>query len=454
MQRKPSCPAAANVRTHVRALLLFSAAAMSWAPVEASAEEPVSDALLGTWGGIRPALLNEGVRLDASYTGERAANLAGGTGTGSVYLDLSELRLTLDGNRLLGWNGTTGFVHALRAHGGNPSALAGDAQGVSNIAAGNVTRLYEAWVQQNFAHEQLSLLAGRYDLTSEFYVLQSAGLFLNSSFGIGPEFSTTGQGGPSIYPDTAVGARIGARPLPSLVVRMAVLNGVPVNVPRADGSTGIRRNGDGWLLVGEAAVYSSRVDAADADADGQPHSRRQRLGRAAINFGRDGKLAFGVWHFTGSFDRLDTTSAGGATMQEHGSSGFYAIGEKVVHRDPQNSAREVKVFLQLGVGDQDAFRFARYVGSGVTFAGYIPNRAADEFGIAFASARNGSPYIDSERRQGRNAEPAETAIELTYLAPVRSWLSLQPSLQYVVNPGTDPARGNATVALLRFEITL
>ena len=43
---------------------------------------------------------------------------------------------------------------------------------------------------------RFSALFGRYDLNSEFYRLQSAGLFLNSSFGIGPEFSLSGQNGP------------------------------------------------------------------------------------------------------------------------------------------------------------------------------------------------------------------------------------------------------------------
>lgn len=92
--------------------------------------------------------------------------------------------------------------------------------------------------------------------------------------------------------------------------------------------------------------------------------------------------------------------------------------------------------------------------AGVTFTRYVPGRGADEFGVAIASARSGAPFIEAERRQGREAERAETAIEITYLAPIVSWLSVQPSLQYIVHPGTDAARANATAALLRFEITL
>jgi porin len=46
-----------------------------------------------------------------------------------------------------------------------------------------------------FSRERLSLLGGRYDLNGEFYRLHSAALFLNSSFGMGPEFSQSGPGG-------------------------------------------------------------------------------------------------------------------------------------------------------------------------------------------------------------------------------------------------------------------
>ena len=81
-------------------------------------------------------------------------------------------------------------------------------------------------------------------------------------------------------------------------------------------------------------------------------------------------------------------------------------------------------------------------------------RPDDEAGIAVASARSGTPYMDAERRQGQPVNRAETTIELSYLGQLSDRLSLQPSLQYVIHPGTDPALRNATAALLRFEVSL
>jgi porin len=77
----------------------------------------------------------------------------------------------------------------------------------------------------------------------------------------------------------------------------------------------------------------------------------------------------------------------------------------------------------------------------------------DELGIAVASARNGSHYLEQQAQLGAPAQRSETAIELTYLVQVSKWVAVQPDLQYVVHPNTDPAIRNALAFLLRFEVS-
>ena len=100
------------------------------------------------------------------------------------------------------------FVDLLASFGGHPSAYAGDIQGVSNIDAPAGVRIEEAWLQQNLLDGRLSLLAGRFDVSAEFYRLQSATLFLNSSLGTGPECFLAHVGSASM----ASGLRVGAFP--------------------------------------------------------------------------------------------------------------------------------------------------------------------------------------------------------------------------------------------------
>ncbi|PYM93098.1 MAG: hypothetical protein DME08_19955, partial [Candidatus Rokuibacteriota bacterium] len=107
---------------------------------------PFSNTLTGDWGGVRSQLLSHGISLGAFYTGEAVGNVSGGIRTKATYLDDLDLKLTVDGQELIGWPGVTLFVYGLSTHGGNPDDFVGDAQGVSDIAAPAGWRLSEAWI--------------------------------------------------------------------------------------------------------------------------------------------------------------------------------------------------------------------------------------------------------------------------------------------------------------------
>jgi len=225
------------------------------------------------WDALRHDAAARGVGFSVVYDGEGLVNASGGARGGAAYIGNLHLQLTVDAERLLGWRGLTLFLNGLGTHGGHPSDFVGDAQGVSNLEAPAGWQLYEVWLQQNFLGNRVSALVGRYDLNAEFYRLQSAALFVNSSFGIGPEFSQSGQGGPSIFPDTSAGARLAFKPTRDVVFRAAVLDGAPVNRP--DGEHRVFAKGDGMLLIAETAFLSHPVPEA------RPLGSRLRIGRGA-----------------------------------------------------------------------------------------------------------------------------------------------------------------------------
>jgi porin len=120
----------------------------------------------------------------------------------------------------------------------------------------------------------------------------------------------------------------------------------------------------------------------------------------------------------------------------------------------RHSDRQVTLFGQLGIGDPRVNRFAYYTGGGLTFSALIPGRNQDEFGIAVAAAHNGSPFIKAQRDQGMRERRSEVTLELTYLAQFGAHLAVQPDLQFVINPNTDPRIKNAVAFILRFELAL
>ncbi len=397
------------------------------------------------WLGVLPSVAHgqaSPVAASFAYTGEAVATVAGGAHRGTAYVGLAAAEASLQLGPLLGWRGAQLFVLGEHSHGGNPSADAQDLQGISNLAAARGVRLEEVWLQQNLLGNRVSLLAGRYDLNSEFYRLQSAAVFVNSSFGIGPEFSSSGQAGPSIFPNPAIGTRLGFKPSPNMVMRVAVMDGAPVSRP---GGFRFFAADDGILLVSEVALL------ARADSTGEPPEHHYRIGRG-INHSYSGKIALGGWYYTARFPDLSATVAGGSAQQHRGSGGVYLIADQTLWTRRDQRPGALAAFVQLGLGDKRVNQIGGYIGGGVTFTAPFPRRDADVVGLAVAAARNGSHFREAQG-DGTQVPGGETAVEFTYLAQVDSWLAVQPNLQYVIHPGGVGTSGAATVVGLRVSIT-
>jgi porin len=288
------------------------------------------------------------------------------------------------------------------------------------------------------------VLAGLYDLNSEFYRLQSAGLFLNSSFGMGPEFSQSGVEGPSVFPDTALGIRIALKSVENIVIRTAVLDGVPLDRP--NGSRGAFESGDGLLVVAETAFLDRLAP------EGRPPRQRFRIGRQAMLGEYDAKLAIGGWYYTAAFEDRSETQTDGQPVRHRGSGGFYALVDRLLYKNSEHPEQRLTGFLQAGIGDDRVNRFGSYLGAGLTVIGPFEARSADEIGLGLAYARNGTHYTRAQTAQGLPVENAEKSIELTYLMQLNSWLALQPDVQYVINPNITPVLANSLAVQLRFEV--
>ena len=380
--------------------------------------------------------------LTFSYTGELVTDVSGGERRDATGLGMAGADLTLRLRRLVGWNGARAYVFLLGTHGGSPSGMVGDVQGISNLEAPNAVRLEEAWFQQNLFANRLSLLAGRYDLNSEFYRLQSAALFVNSSFGIGPEFGQSGVAGPSIFPNTAVGARVEFDPAPFYGFRAAVLDGAPVDRP--GGAAQLFAPEDGALLVGEAVVVRHPANI------GTPRQHRFRIGRTGPR-PYDAKLALGGWYYTARFPDLTATLPNGEPVLHRGSGGVYIIGDQTVRPARPDHSGPLTAFVQLGVGDGRVNQITGYLGGGITLTAPFVERMDDQLGLAVAAALNGSHYRDAQATAGTPAA-TEVVFEATYLAQVGASLTAQTDMQYVIHPGGT--RSNRDALVLGFRIAV
>ena len=378
------------------------------------------------------------------YSGAVFANLHGGIRQGETYNGTADLQLTLDGKALFGIRGLTAYFDGLWIHGAQPSALLGDAQGVNNLAAPPKLTLNEAWVQFNVFTNRVSALVGRFDTTAEFYRVQSAGLFINSSFGMGPDMASSGAAGPSIFPNTSVGARLAYKPASNIVVRAAILDGVPVDRP--DDHVAVFQRDDGLLLISEVAFLNR------ATSEDRRRPVRFRIGRASGLPPYENKLAVGAWYYTASFRDMNALDSDGQPVRHHGSGGAYVVGDASLWRSRTNPSQRVTGFVEAGLGDGRVNRFGSYLGAGMVATRPLSKRPTDEIGVAIAIARNGSAYLGHQSQISMTTTKTETAVELTYLAQIASRLALQPDFQYVIHPNTDPSVHNGLAFQLRFEI--
>jgi porin len=406
--------------------------------------------LTSRWWGLRRRLEESDVFFEAVYTGDVMSNTKGGLATKTEVLGNLDLTLTWHTEALLDRDLGTFFAYGLLDHGGRISRDVGDAQGVDNIEAPDAFKIFEAWWQESLFDDRASLLLGLYDVNSEFYAVDDAELFVQSSFGIGAELGTSGRNGPSIFPATSLAARVRAEPIPGFQLQAALTDGVPDD-PEHPRRNRVRLSADdGAFLIAEVS-YSPSDDASEPDAPSHSELRRH-VGRTWSQRPSGARVAIGTWLYTARQPDLARTKPNGDPRETRGHPGIYLTADlDAGHIDPMH-ARGLAVFLQLGWADGNVGQFAGYTGAGLKYTGLIPSRPEDECGVAVAAAYNGRAFRRSSRSQGRAPATAEVAIEWTYRAVLAPWLSLQPELQYVVDPGGLRDRPDALVAGIRYVI--
>jgi porin len=387
-------------------------------PAQASdGPAPAAPYLLGGWGGQRQALEDDGLTFEGAVITEFVVTLRGGRHQGSVVLGNIDLTMALDTEQADWWPGGTFFVDLLGDVGGNPVSFVGASQVTSNIEAIDAFRVFEAWYEHRFGQNTFSLLVGLYDYNAEFYVLDNAQVFLNSSFGIGPEVA---QVGPSIFPVTALAGRIKYQPVPHIYVTAILHDGVPGDPGNPRRTNIILRQSDG-LFYGLELGLTPPGDRADS---------------------RHYKVAVGAWYHDTDFEDFNT-------QRRSHNGGIYALGEITVWRE-HDLSQGLGIFGQVGHASSERNQIALYLGAGLTYTGVFPRRDSDVLGFAVAQARNSEAFLSTQPDRHR----AETVLEFTYRARILSALSLQPDVQYVIHPGTNPLLENALVFTLRVEATL
>nr|WP_244264917.1 carbohydrate porin [Caulobacter segnis] len=324
----------------------------------------------------------------------------------------------IDLDKAFGWEGAKAHALLLNNSGAMPNDDAGTVQGVNNIEVTRQrARLFEAWVEQSFG-DKGSLLVGLYDLNSEFYANDSAGLLLAPAFGIGSELAATGPNGPSIFPSTALSVRGSWTPNEHVYVQAAAINA----------HSGVLGDPGGVCTEFENGLLT----IAEAGWRGR------------------GKVAFGAWRYTKKQPDIRDVVADGLPASRT-AQGAYLLLERQLTGEGEDAVRKTTAFARLGLSDGDTTAFSGGWQAGLLVERVFESRPDSAFSVGVNQAFLTGKFRANALDEGQLLTRAESAIEVTYsdkIGPV----TIQPDLQYVRNPGADSSVGHALVATVRFGV--
>jgi len=294
--------------------------------------------------------------------------------------------------KLAGWKGGSFLAHVLYPHGPSlTEKYTRDFNRVSNIDAYDSVRLCEVWLQQEWSDGRYSLRFGQLLADEEFFTADAADLFLNGAFG---ELPVASQARPAaLWPVAAPGARFRWK----ASERFSFQTGVYSNVGDWDEGN---KHGVDWRL----GRYGVLV-----------------LAEAACNW-KNGTLKLGAFYRNADEEAL-----------RHCAGGYVVVEQRL--------GQQLSVFARAGVAPNSRYTVPFYCDAGLNYKGLFPGREKDVAGCACGYTRVGGGETHHE-----------ATLEATYKAQINEWLSVQPDVQYIFNPGAVARAQNALVAGLRMKV--
>jgi porin len=306
-------------------------------------------------------------------------------------------------------------------------------QSISSIETTPDTKLYQLWIEQKLLDGRLTIRLGQEGADTQMMISKYGALFLNSGFGFPPLVATDLPSGGPNYPMATPFVRAQFQATDKITLVGAVFNGDPA--PPGTGNPQLHDAGGTAFRVNGHALAFTELWYSTNQGDGAT--------------GLPATYKLGAWYDTAQFaDQLyDTTGlplanpkSSGVPRQHSPDFAIYGIVDQMVWQKP-NSKQGIGVFLQV-MGAPSQYNLSNlFIEGGMNWTAPFAGRDNDVFGLGVSylgispAARHYGRELVAQTGTGQPYASNETVLEATYLYQVSPWLTLQPDLQFVINPG-------------------
>ena len=380
--------------------------------------------------GTRAALANAGIGIGGVYYAEAFQNW-GGIHDGSAYDGVLELYINADMKKLGLWKGLCFFANGYQIHGKSITAdYVGSLMPISSLEASPATRLFEMWFEQHLFNDKVTVKVGQLAADAEFILSEGGGYFLNGTWGW-PSITAADlpDGGPA-YPLATPGVRLAINPSERYGAMVALYNGDPASPCRRSENPQVCNN-----------------DGLEFPLEGPP----LLMAEGMYNYNPDGLrgiIKVGGWNHFGDFEHMHTDVAGRPIAITHddphildGNWGLYGIVDQLIWRVPGSEEPQgVGIFARVIGAPDDRNLVDFYFDGGLTFTGMIPRRPDDALAVGFAYTGISDQVHAFDVENGEPvARNYESLIEVTYTYQINAGWNVQPTFQYIFQPGGNVA---------------
>ena len=378
---------------------------------------------------LRTSLLADGVQFSGSYVADFLGNVSGGLNRAFAYTHTLSAELDLNLEKLWGWKGGTLTWSFADLAGSNLRNDVGNIFTPSNLWTSNSFFFTELYLKQslfngNLVFKQANLpppTISRGDLTDLRVILA------NLAFDGNP-FVPFGTFPITAFPDTGWGRT--SRIPPARCDRKLLWAGRHLrvsnrlSVPAFRGLSCGFRHDDGTMTLSEIGwtpSFFATPAASSALPDGKP---------AQSNPGYPGHYKIGAF-----FTNWTYPTFSGAPNYPNAYGLYFLADQQVTMRSGHPSEGLVLWGALSWTPQQNISSLPLFVSGGGPSTGLVPCPSNDITLLGIAYGQGSIDAIRANEQQNFPGSTYEIAVEASYVVRINQWLSVQPDVQYIVNPG-------------------